>query len=100
MIFMKTYVMQGYFGKIHLFLRSDFTNPLLKLMYFLFPLIGWHRKTVEKIYHLKGNHFTILQEPYVQVLADELDILFCLGKKQRNESTTVNSIPEFIEFEA
>jgi len=84
--FKKIYVMQGYSGKIQLFLRSEFGHPefgypefehsSVKIRYFLFPLIGWNRKTVEKIYYLPGNHYSILKEPYVKVLADKLNVLF------------------------
>ncbi|OCQ90550.1 hypothetical protein BCD64_28200 [Nostoc sp. MBR 210] len=67
---------QDYSGKIHLFLSSEFVSLSHKILRFLFPRFGWNKQKVEKIYHLPGNHFSLLQEPHVQVLADRLNLLF------------------------
>ncbi|BAZ31917.1 amino acid adenylation domain-containing protein [Cylindrospermum sp. NIES-4074] len=74
-IFQKPYIMQGYSGKIHLFLASEFMFLSDRLMRFIFPRFGWKKQTVEKLYQIPGNHQTALKEPYVKVLADDLTFL-------------------------
>ncbi|HBW33410.1 amino acid adenylation domain-containing protein [Anabaena sp. FACHB-709] len=65
----------GYSGKIHLFLASDLSLSY-KLLRFLFPLFGWNKQIVERVYQLPGNHRSLLEEPHVKVLADRFTLLF------------------------
>ncbi|WP_413200345.1 amino acid adenylation domain-containing protein [Nostoc piscinale] len=76
-IYQQLYIsQQDYSGKIHLFLSSEFVYLSHKMLRFLFPRFGWKKQKIAQIYHLPGNHFSLLQEPHVQVLADRLNLLF------------------------
>ncbi|MBD2362842.1 amino acid adenylation domain-containing protein [Anabaena minutissima FACHB-250] len=70
------YIMQGYSGKIHLFLSSEFMYSSHKLARLLFPRFGWTKQMVEQVDKIPGNHFSFIKEPHVQVLADRLNMLF------------------------
>lgn len=68
------YIMDGYQGKITLFLAQGRINstPIQKLISLLFPSYGWARKSLSQIYKVSGNHHSMIQEPHVKVLAEKL----------------------------
>ncbi|WP_414579518.1 amino acid adenylation domain-containing protein [Anabaena sp. CCY 9402-a] len=72
----KRYIMEGYSGRIHLFLSSEFMSSFHKLARLLFPRFGWTKQMVEQVDKMPGNHFSFIKEPHVQVLADRLTMLF------------------------
>lgn len=69
------YVPQSYAGRVCLF--KAFEQPILAASDYS---MGWNSIIVEglEIYDVPGNHYTILREPQVRVLADKLN--FCLNK--------------------
>jgi thioesterase domain-containing protein/acyl carrier protein len=84
------YLMQGYSGKVHLFLVSELSlhHKLLRLF---FPRFGWKKETVEQVYKLPGNHLTFLAEPHVQVLADRLTVLLRTITVPKKKDFTVSA---------
>ncbi|MBD2250457.1 non-ribosomal peptide synthetase [Nostoc parmelioides] len=68
-------IIPGYSGKIHLFLASDRCLSY-KSLRFLFPLFGWNKQVVERVYRMPGDHVSLIKEPNVKELADRLTLLF------------------------
>ena len=71
------YIIQPYPDKVSLFLatkadRGNFFSNKIKLG--LCPRVGWHQEVAPqlKIEHVPGDHFSMLEEPNVQVLGAKL----------------------------
>lgn len=69
------YVPQVYQGKVILFRASfgvDTDEPLVNII--SDPLFGWGKRATDgvKVYDTPGGHSSMLQEPFVQVLAEKL----------------------------
>jgi acyl transferase domain-containing protein/thioesterase domain-containing protein len=71
---LEQYKMNGYQGKITLFLAEGRinSNPVEKLISFLFHRYGWSRESLSQIYKVSGNHESMLQEPHVNLLVEKL----------------------------
>ncbi|WP_298910929.1 amino acid adenylation domain-containing protein [uncultured Nostoc sp.] len=71
------YVPQAYPKKINLF-RTKVQSSIAKED----PSMGWHQLTVggTEIYHIPGNHLTMLRKPHIQILAAQLKA--CIEKAQ------------------
>ena len=63
------YVPQAYPKKINLF-RTKVQSNIAKED----SSMGWHQLTVggTEIYHIPGNHLTMLRKPHIQILATQL----------------------------
>ncbi|WP_414541587.1 hypothetical protein [Nostoc sp. CCY0012] len=63
------YIPKPYTGRITLFCSSEQILEGTKA-----PEFGWSKLVTDdlEIHEIPGNHYTILQEPYVQVLAEYL----------------------------
>ncbi len=77
------YHMQGYQGKITLFLALVVRDRRFKILRWLFPLMGWEQHLVDTI-KVPGNHYTMVYETHARVLADRLKT--CIDKALDNES--------------
>ena len=79
------YIMDGYQGKITLFLAEDRMKSTLsqKLISLLFYGYGWHQKSISQIYKVPGCHISMRQEPHVKLLAEK--IISHLEKTQDSE---------------
>lgn len=66
----REYKLQGYSGKITLFVAQN-TRRHVKIQRRLFPLLGWDKNKVNVI-KVPGNHWSMVEEPNVNVLADNL----------------------------
>lgn len=73
------YVPQGTVNQLTLLLANNMLDELSDLHN---PQLGWDELTVEpvEIYSLPGNHYTMLANPHVQVLAEQLSR--CLDEAQ------------------
>ena len=71
------YVPQTYPKKINLF-RTKVQSSIAKED----PSMGWHQLTVggTEIYHIPGNHLTMLRKPHIQILAAQLKA--CIEKAE------------------
>ncbi|NEO95317.1 MAG: hypothetical protein F6K56_36035 [Moorea sp. SIO3G5] len=67
------YLMQGYSGKITLFLTRVARDHRhhIKIRRWLFPLMAWEEHVVDLI-RVPGDHHSMRTEPHVRVLADKL----------------------------
>ncbi|NEO46359.1 MAG: amino acid adenylation domain-containing protein [Moorea sp. SIO4A3] len=65
------YLMQGYSGKITLFLARVAGRHHIKIQRWLFPLMGWEEHVVDLI-RVPGDHYSMRTEPHVRVLAERL----------------------------
>jgi acyl transferase domain-containing protein/thioesterase domain-containing protein len=81
---LKQYKMDGYHGKITLFLAEERikSNPVEKLIFLLFHGYGWTRESLSQIYKVSGNHHSMIQEPHVKLLAEKLTA--CIDKALRD----------------
>ncbi|MDY6901445.1 MAG: amino acid adenylation domain-containing protein, partial [Cyanobacteriota bacterium] len=69
------YIMEGYQGKITLFVTSVTRRNHNKILRQLFPSMGWDKHLIEKI-KVPGDHNSMVREPDVKALAESLtDIL-------------------------
>jgi acyl transferase domain-containing protein/thioesterase domain-containing protein len=77
---LEQYKMDGYHGKITLFLAEGRinSNPVEKLIFLLFHGYGWTRESLSQIYKVSGNHHSMIQEPHVKLLAEKLTV--CIDK--------------------
>jgi len=77
---LEQYKMDGYHGKITLFLAEGRinSNPVEKLIFLLFHGYGWTRESLSQIYKVSGNHYSMIQEPHVKLLAEKLTV--CIDK--------------------
>jgi thioesterase domain-containing protein len=68
------YKMDGYQGKITLFLAEERinSNPVEKLISLLFYGYGWTRESLFEVHKISGSHETMIQEPHVKLLAEKL----------------------------
>ncbi|WP_319419777.1 non-ribosomal peptide synthetase [Pleurocapsa sp. FMAR1] len=71
------YIIQPYQGKVSLFLATEKDRTFFfdhRIKHWLCPRNGWHQGIVSqlKIEQVPGNHFNMLEEPYVRVLAEKL----------------------------
>ena len=71
------YIIQPYPDRVSLFLatkadRGNFFSNKIKLG--LCPRVGWHQEVAPqlRIEHVPGDHFSMLEEPNVEVLAAKL----------------------------
>ena len=71
------YLMQGYSGKLTLFIARYAHRRHIKIQRWLFPAMGWENHAVKTI-KVPGGHYTMLSEPHVRVLASELKT--CINK--------------------
>ncbi|NEN98413.1 MAG: AMP-binding protein [Moorea sp. SIO3I7] len=67
------YLIQGYSGKITLFLTRVAHDHRynIKIRRWLFPLMGWEEHVVDLI-RVPGKHHTMIMEPHGRVLAEKL----------------------------
>lgn len=77
----KKYPVQGYQGKITLFLAQERINSCLnhKLTSWLFPRYGWTKESVHEVHQVPGSHTTMALEPHVKVLAEKLAFYLAHG---------------------
>mgnify|MGYP001792375518 CR=1 FL=1 len=69
------YIMEGYQGKIRLFVTSITRRNHNKILRRLFPSMGWNKHVIEKI-KVPGDHNSMVRDPDVQAFAEKLiDIL-------------------------
>ena len=68
------YMMDGYQGKITLFIAEGRVNssPIQKLISLLFYGYGWPQESLSQICKIPGSHHSMVQEPHVKVLAEKL----------------------------
>ncbi|MEM7580783.1 MAG: amino acid adenylation domain-containing protein [Cyanobacteria bacterium P01_A01_bin.80] len=65
------YLMEGYQGKITLFVTSLVHRNHNKILRRLFPLMGWNKHVIE-IIKIPGDHNSMVREPDVQAFAESL----------------------------
>jgi thioesterase domain-containing protein/acyl carrier protein len=72
------YLMQGYPGKITLFVATAPTLRYIKIRNLLFPAMGWSDEHSVELIKVPGDHWSMLTEPHVRVLADKFKT--CIDK--------------------
>ncbi|MEA5577738.1 amino acid adenylation domain-containing protein [Anabaena sp. UHCC 0451] len=72
------YQFSPYDGRVALFCADERRKAPL----WLFPRSGWDKKTLPKleVYEVPGNHYTMIKDPHVRVLAKQLET--CLIKSR------------------
>jgi len=86
------YLLLGYPGKITLFVAKDVPLRQYKIHDWLFPAMGWEKHVIE-IVRVPGDHFSMLTEPHVRVLADRLKA--CIDKALATEAQACPHAPSF-----
>ena len=66
------YLMQGYSGKITLFVTPA-VRRYAKIQRWLFPAMGWGEHAVN-IIATSGDHYNMIEKPHARVLADKLNV--------------------------
>lgn len=81
---LERYSFQGYQGQINLFLAIDrkYRSRGEKILGWLFPHRGWSKQSLKQIHSVPGDHHSMIQEPNVKVLAEELNLLLSQYQKK------------------
>ena len=82
----KPYIIKGYSGKIQFILASKFIYRWSRLKLLVSLVTVWNQHLLEQVYRISGNHHDMIQEPYVELLADKLTICLRLAIKSNNRA--------------